>query len=191
VTTSRLHEAGLRTPATIVCQGVEAAMEAFDALGRDCVLKPVFGGEGRGLVRITDVDLAWRAARQLEQQQAVQYWQRFIDHPGHDLRVFVLGDEVLGMRRRHESDWRTNLARGAVAEPLAVDEELATLARRAAACVGAPVAGVDFLPDKAGKLYVIEVNAVPGWRGLAAATGIDVARRVLDFALEPGTAGDG
>ena len=34
------------------------------------------------------------------------------------------------------------------------------------------VAGVDLLPGPDGELFVIEVNAVPGWRALAAATGL-------------------
>jgi ribosomal protein S6--L-glutamate ligase len=42
------------------------------------------------------------------------------------------------------------------------------------------MAGIDLLPDSAtGRLTVIEVNAVPGWRALGAATGVDVAREIL------------
>jgi ribosomal protein S6--L-glutamate ligase len=55
------------------------------------------------------------------------------------------------------------------------------MARRAAAAVHAPFAGVDLLPGKDGQLYTIEVNAVPGWKGLARALGVDVARVVIDF----------
>jgi ribosomal protein S6--L-glutamate ligase len=39
---------------------------------------------------------------------------------------------------------------------------------------------VDLLYDRAGTCYVIEVNAVPGWRAFSRVTGIDVAARVLD-----------
>jgi glutathione synthase/RimK-type ligase-like ATP-grasp enzyme len=37
-------------------------------------------------------------------------------------------------------------------------------------------------------LYALEVNAVPGWRALAAVTGVDVAARVIDHVeqLAPG-----
>jgi ribosomal protein S6--L-glutamate ligase len=55
------------------------------------------------------------------------------------------------------------------------------LAIRAAAAVGAPVAGVDLLPGPDGELYVIEVNAVPGWRALAPVTGVDVAAELVRF----------
>src|SRR5439155_8968007 len=112
---------------------------------------------------------------------AVLYLQEFIPHEGHDIRLLVIGDRVLGMRRHNKLDWRTNISRGATAESFTADDSLIEIARRAAAAVGAPLAGVDLLPGKDGRLYTIEVNAVPGWKGLAKALRIDVARLVLDF----------
>jgi len=44
--------------------------------------------------------------------------------------------------------------------------------------VGAEIAGVDLLPGPAGPL-VVEVNAVPGWRGLESALGRDIAAAVV------------
>lgn len=60
-----------------------------------------------------------------------------------------------------------------------LDAETESLALRAAEAVGARMAGVDLLPDRDGKLFVLEVNAVPGWRALSAATGVDVASEIL------------
>src|SRR5438552_117718 len=39
---ARLEAAGLRVPATIVCQDADTAMEGFAALGGDVVVKPLF-----------------------------------------------------------------------------------------------------------------------------------------------------
>jgi ribosomal protein S6--L-glutamate ligase len=55
------------------------------------------------------------------------------------------------------------------------------MAHQAAAAVGLPLAGIDLLPGRDGRLYAIEVNAVPGWRALAGALNVDVARLVLDL----------
>jgi ribosomal protein S6--L-glutamate ligase len=177
-----LEAAGLRVPPTVVCQHADAALEAFQALGGDVVVKPLFGSEGRGMVRVCDPELAWRTFRTLERTQSVLYLQQFIRHPGWDLRVFVLGGRVLTAMRRHgNGDWRTNVAQGGTGEVVRPGAEEERLALRAAAAVGAPLAGIDLLPGPAGEWYVIEVNAVPGWRALAPATGVDVAAAVLDF----------
>jgi RimK family alpha-L-glutamate ligase len=178
---ARLQAAGLQIPRTFVCQTADDAMAGFVTLGGDVVLKPLFGAEGRGITRLNDDALALRAFKMLEQFGAVIYLQEFIQHEGADLRLLVIGDRVLGMRRRNPLDWRTNLSRGATAEPLEVTPELARQARLAAEAVGAPLAGVDLLPGCDGNLYAIEVNAVPGWKGLARALDIDVGRLVLDY----------
>jgi ribosomal protein S6--L-glutamate ligase len=188
--TARLEAAGLHVPPTVVCQHADAALEASDALGGDVVVKPLFGSEGRGMVRISDSEMAWRTFRTLERTQAVLYLQRFIRHPGWDLRVFVVGGRVLtAMRRRSRGDWRTNVAQGGSAEPTRLGREEEQLALRAAAALGAPLAGVDLLPGPGGEWYVLEVNAVPGWRALAPATGVDVAAAVVRFLSDEYTGG--
>jgi ribosomal protein S6--L-glutamate ligase len=183
---ARLEAAGLRVPPTIVCQHAEAALEAFELLGGDVVVKPLFGSEGRGMMRINDADLAWRTFRTLERLQSVLYLQQFIRHPGWDLRIFVLdGRALTAMRRRSNSGWRTNVAQGGTAELFRLSAAEEGLAVRAAVALGAPVAGVDLLPGPAGEWYVIEVNAVPGWRALAPISGVDVAAEMLRFLAGP------
>src|SRR5437764_10649920 len=145
--TAVLQAAGLPVPATVVCQDADSALEAFAALGGDVVVKPLFGSEGRGMVRVSDPELAWRTFRTLERTQCVLYLQQFVHHPGWDLRVFVLGGRALAaMRRFANGDWRTNVAQGGRAEAVPLTAEEERLALRAAEAVGTPVAGVDLLP---------------------------------------------
>ncbi len=87
LTQHRLHGAGLLTPPTVVCQTRDAALEAFERLGRDVLIKPLFGGEGRGILRIQDADMAWRACGTLQQLGQVMYVQQFQEHLGYDIRV--------------------------------------------------------------------------------------------------------
>ena len=172
----RLSRHGLPVPETVVCQQADAAMAAFEKLGRDVVVKPIFGSEGRGLVRVTDPELAWRTFRAVERTDAVLYLQKFIPHPGWDLRAFVLnGQVVAAMKRTSKGDWRTNVAQGATADVVTLTPEQTALALSAASAVGTIAAGVDLLPGPAGEWYVVEVNAVPGWKSLAPTTGVDVA----------------
>lgn len=185
VTTARLAAAGLPVPPTLVCQDGDTAMQAFADLGGDVVLKPLFGSEGRGMIRLTDPELAWRTFRTVERLQAVLYLQQFIAHPGWDVRAFVVGGRILTAMRRHaRDDWRTNVAQGGRGEPVRLSTEEETLALRAAEVLGIPMAGVDLLPGPDGRLYVLEVNAVPGWRALAPVTGVDVARVLIEYVLE-------
>lgn len=176
----RMQAAGIDVPKTRVCQTPSDALHAWQELGGDVVVKPLFGSEGRGLVRVDDAGLAERVFSLLAQLGSVLYLQEFVPHAGFDLRLLVIGRRVLAMRRHAVGDWRTNLSRGGRAEPAEVDDELASLAHRAAAAVGARHAGVDVLTGRDGRRYVLEVNAVPGWKGLSAALQIDVAQVVLN-----------
>jgi RimK family alpha-L-glutamate ligase len=178
---ARMAAAGLRVPRTIVCQTPKDAMAAFESLGGDVVVKPLFGSEGRGIARLQDEALAGRAFRMLAQLGGVMYVQEFIPHDGFDVRVLIIGERMFAIRRRSEHDWRTNVSRGATAEPVELTTELANAARRTADAVGAPLAGVDLLPGRDGELYALEVNAVPGWQALAAALDVDIARVVLEY----------
>jgi RimK family alpha-L-glutamate ligase len=178
---AKLVESGLLTPRTFVCQTVDDALQAFEQLGGDVVLKPLFGAEGRGIARLNDEALAQRAFSLLVQLGAVLYVQEFVPHDGYDLRVLVVGERMWAMRRRNPLDWRTNVSRGATAERVELSPELADMARRAADAIGAPLAGVDLLPGRDGQLYAIEVNAVPGWQALARTLDVDIAGHVLKY----------
>jgi ribosomal protein S6--L-glutamate ligase len=181
----RIAAAGLPTPATTACQTSDDAITAFADLGDDVVVKPLFGAEGRGMVRVTDPDLAWRTFHAIEQTRSVIYLQRFVRHPGWDVRAFVLNGKVLAaMKRSNTQDWRANVARGGTALRYELARPEAELAVKAAAATGAIVAGVDLLLDERNNWQVIEVNAVPGWRALAPVCGIDIADRVLRFLTE-------
>jgi RimK family alpha-L-glutamate ligase len=146
------------------------------------VVKPIFGSMGQGMVRVNDPDVAFRVVRALEQTRAVFYVQRAVDHNGRDVRVFVVGGRVLGAIQRHASngDWRTNVSRGGSVRPFELPPAWEQLALRAAAAIDADYAGVDLLPSRDGTVFVLEVNGIPGWRGLQQATGLDVAGVIVD-----------
>src|SRR5581483_11043328 len=181
-TTALLREAGLPTPETIVAERAADALAAIRAMG-DVVIKPLFGSMGHGMVRVSDPEVGLRIVRALEQIRAVFYVQRAIDHGGCDVRAFVVGGRVLGSieRRAAEGEWRTNVSNGGAARPFDLPPVWAELAVRAAQAVGADYAGVDLLPARDGSVFVLEVNAVPGWQGLQQATGIDVAGAIVDL----------
>jgi ribosomal protein S6--L-glutamate ligase len=180
LTLETVRQHGLAIPRTICCQTRDQAMEAWESLGRDCVVKPIFGGEGRGILRVSDPDMAWRVFTTLEQLRAVLYCQEFLQGPGYDLRLLVIADTMFCVKRIGRGDWRTNVSRGGTAEPHEPTFEQMQIAFKAVRALGAWMAGVDLLTDSQGRDVVLEVNAVPGWKATARALDIDIARVVLE-----------
>lgn len=182
LTLHRLHAAGVQVPSTIACQDRHQAMEAFATLGEDVLVKPLFGGEGRGIIRLQDKDLAWRTFATLQQLGLVLYVQRFVPHFGYDVRVLFIGGELLSIRRHaRDGEYRTNVSQGGLAEPHLLTDAERDLAIRCASAVSGDVVGVDLLPARDGALYALEVNAVPGWKAVASCLKVDVARRIVAY----------
>jgi RimK family alpha-L-glutamate ligase len=178
-TSALLERAGLATPQTVVCERVEDAAAAFRMMG-DVIVKPLFGSMGLGMVRLSDEETAWRVFRALEAIRGVYYLQRAIPHEGKDVRAFVIGDRVVAAIERRSQGWRTNISRGGEATAIELPAAWREMALRAARTVGAVYAGVDLLPAQDGTVYVLEVNGIPGWRGLQEATSMNVAGALID-----------
>ena len=181
-TTALLAHAGLPVPETVVCEDPDEAMAAFRTLG-DVIVKPLFGSMGLGMVRVSDEEMAFRVFRTLETLRSVYYLQRAIDHDGCDVRAFVVGGRVIGAIERSAPGWKTNLARGGRARAVTLPAARVESALAAAKAVGADYAGVDLLPARDGTVYVVEVNGIPGWRGLQEATSSDVAGAIVEHLL--------
>lgn len=178
-----LADAGLPTPRTVVAENLHDALQAFEELGRDVIVKPIFGSEGRGMVRVSDPDSAYRVFRALELGRYVYYLQEYVPHGNRDIRIFCIGDRVEAAMTRVADGWRTNVSQGGHGEPLDASEELRDMALRASRTLGTEYAGVDILPLGNGEYTVIEINGIPGWRGLNRATGLDMADRLVAHVL--------
>lgn len=181
----RLSRAGIPTPRTVVALTEEAALRAIEQVGYPAVLKPPIGSWGRLIARVHDRE---EAEQILEHKsalpspvQSVFYVQEHVAKPGRDLRVFVVGDEVVAAMVRRSSEWRTNAARGATTEPLQPDPPLRELAVRAAQAMGGGVLAVDVMEGPRG-LLVHEVNPTPEFKALQGTTGVNVARSIVDYA---------
>lgn len=186
LTLDKMRMAGILTPRTVCCQGRDHALEAWHDLGEDCIVKPIFGGEGRGLVRVTDHEIAWRVFSTLAQMQAVIYIQEFLPNDGCDLRLLVLDDELYTVRRNGQGNWRANVSQGGRAERVEPTFEQADIAYKAARLVGGWMVGVDLIETLDGRNVLIEVNAVPGWKATGTACGVDLSERVIRKLISAG-----
>ena len=187
LTSLRLAEVGVPTPKTVVALTPEAALKALDEVGYPAVLKPPVGSWGRLMAKVDDRE---EAEQIIEHKTAlgstnhsIFYAQEYVPKPERDLRVFVIGDEVVAAMYRYSKDWRTNASRGGTAEPVAPTFELEELALRATEAVGGGVLAVDMMEAPQG-LVVHEVNPTPEFKALTAATGVDVAGRIVEYVEE-------
>ncbi len=177
-----LADAGIPTPRTFITEDFEQAMLAFQEMG-DVIVKPLFGSEGKGMLRVNDEDTAYRLFRHLELCRYIFYLQQYIPHADQDIRAFVIGERVVAAMRRRGNGWKTNYSKGARVEPLQLNDELQELSVHAARLVGTEYAGVDLLPAEDGCLHVLEVNSIPGWRGLRKTTSADIAGLIVEHVL--------
>jgi RimK family alpha-L-glutamate ligase len=174
-----LARAGVPTPRTIACERPEDALEAFEELRGDVIVKPLFGAMGAGMTRVDDPDVAYRVFEALSLERAVYYLQEALPHDGRDVRALVVGGRVLAAIERVGTGWRANLARGARAQAMQLSAEQERLCLDAARALGVEYAGVDLLQTADGCDYVLELNGIPGWYGLQESTGADVAAALV------------
>ncbi len=184
-TSFALAIAGIPTPPTWTVQSEAAARQI---VRRECgrgplVLKPLFGAQGFGLKLVRrEEDLPpWHEV------EGVYYLQRFVavERDGfRDMRLFVSQGQVIASMTRHAAHWITNVKLGARPEPFEPDAEAIDLALRSAAAVGADFAGVDMIRDSADRLQVLEVNSMPGWRGLQKVVSFSIADELVARLLD-------
>jgi len=177
-----LEENGVPVPCTSVTENVGEALKAFDELGRDVIIKPIFGSRGIGATRVTDAEVASTIFNAITFYHGVMYLQEFVHHGFSDIRAFVVGDRVIATMRRVADSWKTNYSQGAHPEPITLDKALEDIAVKSARLIECKIAGVDILESPRGPL-VIEVNSQPGWRGLQSITRANIAEEIIDFVL--------
>lgn len=201
MTSFLLHRNGIATPATWAGESTAFAQRVLmreAAAGRQVVLKPLFGSQGRGLKRLGAKRTSGARGTQVEAltplpslapYQHVAYLQRYVEgaRPGYDWRVMVIGGRaVAAMRRVGGRGWIHNFAQGGRCEPESLDPALAHTAIHAADALGLDYAGVDLIPnpDDANRPLVLEVNGVAAWRGLQSVTTVDLAAALVDDLLD-------
>lgn len=179
-----LRDEGLPHPATALCTGEDEISAALDAAGGlPVVLKTIQGTHGKGVHLVHTRRRVRALVRYYEKKDQPVVVQEFIkESQGRDFRAFVVGGRVVAAMQRiaAKGEFRANFHRGGSAVEWAIDDEAASLAIRASRCLDLDVAGVDFLASDRG-LLITELNSGPGFEALEAATGVDVAREVLEF----------
>ena len=186
-TTLTLSKAGVPVPETMAAFTMDGVFKALNDLGYPAVLKPVVGSWGRLMAILKDKETT-QAIIELREKinnalLQIYYVQKWVDRPPRDIRVMVVGDEVVAASDRYSpvDDWRTNVARGGKSEACPITPELEEVALKAAEAVGGGVLAVDCMESREKGLLVHEVNNTVEFRGLASTTNVDIAGKIIEY----------
>lgn len=177
---------GVPTPRTFAARNLRQARtfaQHWLEHHRYLVAKPIFGSQGKGLMRLSRDD----PHPDYDAYHGVYYLQEYIEPDADgscDWRVLVVGGRAAAAMRREGEGWISNIANGGRGNPAELEPELAELAERATQAVAMPYAGVDLMRDRDGRIWVTEINSIPAWRGLQQVCEMQIADLLIAGFLE-------
>jgi len=177
----------LPVPDTIFVNSRKGVRQAVAAIGGyPVVVKQVSGRQGTGTQLLNNETVAESIFTDDFDNRTGILLQRFIPVAGRqDIRVLVVGQKILGAMemKPKDGDFRANYHLTQESRSIQLTPTLEDMALKAARAIGLDIAGVDLIIDAGGNTYVIEMNYSPGFNGFEKATGLDVAGKIIDFAV--------
>lgn len=185
VTSQVLVQNQIPTPKVFMAFDENAALQATEAMGYPCVLKPVVGSWGRLLAKVDDRSSAESLIEHkasLGVNHQIFYIQEYIQKPGRDIRAFVIGDEVIGAIYRTSESWITNTARGGIATNCPLTTEIRDICHRTAKAIGGGLLAIDLFETENG-LTVNEVNHTMEFRNSISTTGVNIPAMMVEYVI--------
>lgn len=179
-----LDDKGIPIPKTVFVNRLDDLKQAADLVGGfPLIVKTPVGSFGAGVTIVESMRalksfLLWDRPMYILQQY-VKYSK------GKDIRVFVINDAVAGsmMRSAKKGEFRSNIELGGVGKPVVITEEEENIALRSIQALGLQYGGVDMMRGENGPV-VLEVNSNPGFKELEKATGVKIAKGIIEHAIE-------
>ncbi len=177
-----LQQKNLPMPRTYLSSTVEAAKDVLSKMVYPIIMKFPQGTQGKGVMFADSFASASSILDALHALNQPFIIQEYIETNSSDVRLIVIGDQVVAAMRRKSNgvDKRANLHAGGVGEAFVPSEKMKRIAVQAAQSVGAGICGVDILEGHKGPL-IIELNISPGLQGVTGATGIDIADLIARY----------
>ena len=156
----------------------------IESLGLPVIVKECFGSLGKGVHLAKSKDELFQICQKVKSKPHL--FQEFISSSyGKDVRVIVIGDEVVGaILRASESDFRSNISSGGHGEAYELDDNVKSLALKISKILNLKYCGMDFLFDDNSGFLVCEVNSNAFFKGFESVTGINVAKKYAEFILK-------
>jgi ribosomal protein S6--L-glutamate ligase len=176
------HHIGI--PETTFVRDKKDVLPAIERVGgAPVIIKLIEGTQGIGVLLAETVKQAEAIIELLQSQKQNVLIQKFVaESRGKDIRAFVVGDRVVAAMRRvaQGQEFRSNVHRGGVAEPVDLPDAYVEAAIRSSQILGLRVAGVDMLESSSGP-QIMEVNSSPGLEGIEKCTKLDIAGAIIDY----------
>ena len=175
---------GIRIPETLFSINPDNIEEQIKLLGgTPVIIKLQEGTQGLGVILAETKKSAKSIIDTFYKMDTSILIQKYIEESnGEDIRIFVVGDKIVASMKRLSAvgEFRSNVHRGGNTEVINPTKEEQFIALNAAKHLGLGIAGVDLIRSKEGPL-LIEVNASPGLQGIEAATGKNIAERIIHY----------
>ena len=187
-TALRLADYGLTQPMTKLINDPENANKIVDESGIKfpLIMKTLRGSKGVGVLFV-DSPKGLDSIVQLihkQDEDADLLIQEYIKTE-YDVRVHILGGKFLAAMKRPviEGDFRSNVSQGSKPEKIKLTELEIEESLKASKAVGGYWTAVDFIPSKNRDKqppFMLEVNSSPGTEGIEDATGMNIAKEVIE-----------
>jgi len=185
ITLQTLVASGLPVPPTIFITKPASFLRAVKQLGGfPVVIKQVDGMGGEGIVKVnSQAEAADFLTQHLNARKGLLVQQFIRPQDRTDIRVLVIGEKIAGAMALvpDSQDFRANIHQKGHASPIALTKSCASIALNAAKACHLQIAGIDLIVEKNGSPLILEVNYSPGFKGLEAATGQDIAKQVVAY----------
>ena len=184
----KLGDYGLTQPKSILVNNPDTILDQIKESGIKfpLIMKTLRGSKGVGVLFV-DSERGLDSIVQLinkQDEDADLLVQEYIK-TDYDVRVLVLGGKVLAAMKRPviEGDFRSNVSQGSKPEKIKLTELEIEESLKAAKAVNGLWTAVDFIPSKNREKeppFMLEVNSSPGTEGIEEATGLNIAKAVID-----------
>jgi len=177
-----LRDNNINTPDTWIFRGDKNLYEKVDKLLKKNILiyKPLFGSQGENIVKIKNID----DLKKIESSTNIYYLQKFIEtKPSHDYRVLIISNKKnrkIYSMARYGKTFINNVSAGGECTPIALGKEIIEKSIKVSKLFQLPFCGIDLIKER-DKIYVIEINSVPAWKGLQSITKDNISESITDI----------
>ncbi|WP_226680257.1 ATP-grasp domain-containing protein [Sutcliffiella horikoshii] len=153
------------------------------------VIKTRTGRGGGDVYKVEDLQQLEAVHDQLSTRSIIA--QPLAGIPGKDLRVYVLGREIVGaVLRSNQKSFKANFTLGGQAEAYSLTEEELNVVNKIIEQFDFGLVGIDFLFDEDGRLLFNEIEDVVGCRTLCITSNINIVKLYLEFILQKLSTGE-